>query len=307
MKKIILSLVIFTMLIFFVSCKSEISEISEVSKDYSNYKNEVGYHEYINDESSSYEKTPFFNVEDTISYNADARKFYENNSRRVGDFLVTNYEDGICINKYLSSSYSDLIIPETLDGKPVVKLGGYLDNTNDKFTEVIGAFGGNTGINLIIPASVKFISSSALEFSRAMIPEDSRYAYVDIHSFEVDENNPYYSSKNGSLYSKDFKNLLWVNTTSFGPDNPEWDESTKGYTVPDFVEVFEPANGVNCNLSSITFGKNIKKIDAYIDKGEDGIDPDPDMTPYIVKVRGYKNTVAEEWAKEQYAEFEAIG
>lgn len=304
MKKIILSLLIFTMLIFLVSCNPE---ISEVSKDYSNYKNEVGYHEYINDKSSSYEKTPFFNVGDSISYNADARKFYENNSRKIGNFLVTNYEDGICINKYLYSAGYDLIIPETLDGKPVVKLGGYLPNTDDAFTEVIGAFAGNTGINLIIPASVKFISSNALEFSRAMIPEDCRYMFVYISSFEVDENNPYYSSKNGSLYSKDFKNLLWVNTTSFSPDNPEWDESIHNYTVPDFVEVFEPVNGVDSNLSSITFGKNIKKIDAYIDKGEGGIDPDPDLTQYIVKVRGYKGSVAEEWAKKQYAEFEAIG
>ena len=268
-----------------------------------NYTEIAGYKDYISDSNSGYDDIKYFNVVDSMENNQNARKYYIENNRRVGDYIITDYEDGVCINKFCGSANfnNEILIPETIDGKPVIKLGGYIESLNAE--DVIGAFGGNVGITIKIPSSVKVISADAIMNSSGIIPEESRYMFVDIFEFVVDENNPYYSSKNGTLYSKDFTKLLWVNTIGRNSANPEW--TADGYVVPDFVEVFEPANGIDCLLDKITIGKNVKRINTYIDKGESGIEPDPYFTPDVV-ICGYANSAAEKWAKEQYAKFEEL-
>ena len=61
---------------------------------------------------------------------------------------------------------------------------------------------------------------------------------------------------------------------------------------------FAPSNGVSNSLFALVIGKNVKKIDTFIDMGEDGCEPNPDVT-INVAVHGYKGTAAEEW----YADF----
>ena len=254
------------------------------------YKDLTGYKEYISDIKSGYKDIPYYCVEDSMTNNNNAREYYIHNSRRVGDYLITDYMDGVCINKYYgNASYETISIPQFIDDKPVVKLGAYLDGE-----DVVGAFGGNTLVKIKLSSSVKVISSVTIMSARWMIPEDLRYRYVDICSFDVDENNKYYSSDNSSLFSKDFKTLLWLN-------NSEGDE----LIVPEFVETFEPSNGIEDLLKSITIGKNVKKINTFIDRGEGGTEPNKHCIP-DVKIRGYKNTAAEKWAKENYAKFVQI-
>ena len=55
---------------------------------------------------------------------------------------------------------------------------------------------------------------------------------------------------------------------------------------------------------ALVIGKNVKKIDTFIDMGEDGCEPNPDVT-INVAVHGYKGTAAEEWAKEWVKEWYA--
>lgn len=291
MNIIIFLIVIFQIFILFPSCNNSV---------HSNYKNENGYKEYISDSNSGYKDVPYYNVSDSMNNSKAAREYYKNNCRRVFDYLITDYEDGVCINRFFGTqdSYGTITIPETIDGKPVVKLGGYIEGF-DMSQNVIGAFGGYVWVNLKIPSSVKVISAEAIMNSKGMIPEDSRYMFVDVFEFIVDENNPYYASKNGSLYTKDFKNLLWVNTAGSNLTNPEWENN--GYTVPNFVETFEPSNGVHFLLERIIIGKNVKNINTYIDKGENG--PQDEVE---VIVLGYKGSVAEKWAKEQHAKFKLL-
>lgn len=44
---------------------------------------------------------------------------------------------------------------------------------------------------------------------------------------------------------------------------------------------------------ALVIGKNVKKIDTFINMGEDGCEPNPDVT-INVAVHGYKGTAAEE-------------
>ena len=268
----------------------------------SNYKEVIGYQDFINDSKTGYDDVEYYNIVDSMESSKNARKYFIENNRRVGDYIITDYENGVCVNKFCGSAdfNNEISIPETIDGKSVVKLGGYIESINDD--SVIGAFGGNVGVTIIIPSSVKVISAVAFMNSSGIIPEEYRYMFVDISGFVVDEKNPYYSSKNGALYSKDYTKLLWVNTIC-KDNNSDW--SGGEYVVPDFVETFEPSNGIYCLLDKITIGKSVKKINTYIDKGEDGIEPNPDVIPDVV-ICGYKGTAAEKWAKENYANFIAL-
>lgn len=271
-------------------------------KDFSNYKNEEGYKEYINDTGSDYKDLPYYDCSDTMRENKKVFDYYNNNSRTCGDYIITNYRDGVCINRFVGfRPWEDgtLEIPETLEGKPVIKIGAYPKDSNDIDSYVCGAFAGCRDYTLKIPSTVKYIDLNAFMCSQGMIPEDCKNDFTMIDSIEVDANNNYYASKDGALYTKDMKKLL------YDPKLNWYYPTNEKYVVPDFVEVFEPSNGVYCLLESITISKNVKEIHTYINNGEDGIEPNPEIIPEVV-VRGYKGTAAEKWAKEQYAKFEAL-
>ena len=259
-----------------------------------NYKNEKGYDVYISDANKGYKDIPYYNVKDSIN-TKEGRQYFESNSRRVGDYLITDYEDGVCINRCYRTvddygATTMINIPEKIDNKPVVKLGGFWDEDGD---EVLGAFVGNIEVVLNIPSTVKVITSDAVNVRTDMIPEDYRNKALYELSFKVDNDNPYYSSIDGSLFSKYGKKLLWLRRDG------------QVYNVPECVEVFEPSNGVYDLYDSITIGKNVKIINTSVDFGEDGFGPIEGLKPEVV-VKGYKNTAAEKWAKEQKAKFVAL-
>ena len=89
------------------------------------YKSEKGYAVYIIDADKGYKDIPYYNVKDSIN-TKEGKKNFESNSRRVGVFLITDYEDGVCINRCYRASEgygatpTFINIPEKLDGKPQV-------------------------------------------------------------------------------------------------------------------------------------------------------------------------------------------
>lgn len=276
-------------------------------KDYTNYKNEEGYQEYISDCNTGYEDVPYYFAEDSMTESASARKYFKKNCRRVGDFLITDYMDGVCINKYCGFLFGDdLIIPEKIDGKPVVKLGGYFEGdieTEDGYKEIIGAFGGNASVTIHIPSTVKIITQEAVWFDRGMISDEDKYKYVYIIGFDVNKDNPYYySSEYGNLYSKDMKTLLY--SQNYNEFKSEYENGESITVIPNYIENFSPSNGISMD-ERLKFDKTIKKINTYIDMGEsDSSELDPKYNGVVIY--GYKNTVAEKWANEQHAIFVSL-
>lgn len=278
-------------------------------KKISRYEETEGYQEYISDCNTGYNDVPYYYVQDSMSESILARKYFKENSRRSGDFLITDYMDGVCINKYCGLLFGDdLIIPEEIDGKPVVKLGGYFEGdieAEDSYSgkEIIGAFGGNVNVTLHIPSSVKIITQESISFGRGMISDKDKYKYVYIKEFDVDKDNLYYSSSEyGNLYTKDMETLLYFQNY----DEFESEYKTEGITiiVPNYIQNFAPSNGIATDLR-YKFGKSIKKIDTYIDMGESDSSQIDSIYNNVV-IYGYKDTVAEKWAKEQHAKFESI-
>ena len=275
-------------------------------KDRTDYKNEEGYQEYISDCNTGYEDVPYYYVQDSMSESMSARKYFKKNCRRVGDFLITDYMDGVCINKYCGFLFGDdLIIPEKIDGKPVVKLGGYFEgdiDTEDGYKEIIGAFGGNASVTIHIPSTVKIITQEAVSSGIGMIADEDKYKYVYIIGFDVNKDNPYYySSECGNLYSKDMKTLLFYSNNEF---ETKYENGESITVVPNYIENFSPSNGISMD-ERLKFDKTIKKINTYIDMGEsDSSELDPKYNGVVIY--GYKNTVAEKWANEQHATFVSL-
>lgn len=282
MKKILCLIIVTTITlsisIMFTSCGE---------KDYTNYKNEEGYVEYISyaDKGSKY--ASYYAIPMAIDENEKARRYYENNIRQCGDFMVTNYLDGICVNDYVGEIDDDstgIVIPETLDGKPVIAIGSVIiddpslspvpNEAHDYWgweEEYWPAF---YGADIVMPSTIKYLTS------------------LYTNSIVVDENNPYYASKDGDLYTKDMKTLLFYSGSN----------STIAKKISEKTEVFAPSNGLDGKWgTAIELGKNIKTIDTtYSYEGSEA------YTKYPFYITGYKGTAAEKWAKENEIEFIAL-
>lgn len=236
MKKIFVFLILILSILMFLSgCGN---------KDYSGYKNEKGYSDYISNRNTGCKHMNSFGLKSNLN-KEDAQEYYKNNVRRCGDFLITNYMDGICVNKYIGNS-SVVNIPNYLNGKPVIMLGQDLDNE----------FFSTYDIHLKIPANIRYISSNIFNY----YDEDGNIFNI-YESIEVDMNNPYYYSYNNSIYTKDRKTLLYFNY-SHGPDD------SKNGIMLSSVENFEPINPLENQPYVIVFSDKVKYVDASIDLGE---------------------------------------
>ncbi len=116
------------------------------------------------------------------------------------DFYVSNYKNGICINGYVGND-EDIIIPEYLDNKKVLKIGsqiiGFDDGSDDllcmtPFYDEHRDFEIDT---IYIPSGVKEISFASLDEGKRIV---------------VDKNNPYYYSVGGVLFSRKTKKVLLI-------------------------------------------------------------------------------------------------
>ena len=188
MKKISFIFTILLVLIF----SSVISGCAE-KKDYSNYKNEIGYQAYISDRDNG-DITSFCGTYASFLCDEDALLYYNNNIREVDGFLITNYENGICINRVLHPGWWNWEVPEKLDGLPVVKIGCYLDENG------LGAAFVESPIPKCVnlPKTIKYIDCTCLYYSGTHI------------YYSVDNDNPYYEVDDDGLYALENGNKVYA-------------------------------------------------------------------------------------------------
>lgn len=290
---IILSIMLLCLIIVLTSCSGN---------NDTDYKNTEGYSEYV---KCLLDGKDSGIVSTSLSGNENALKYYKSNLRKSGDFMITDIKDGVCINQYLGDGES-IEVPEKLDGKPVIMLGGYVYDDNNSSSEIFGAFASKILDNrtIKVPSSVKYIDSSLMFHYSGMVDSyliDNSKTY---YTFGVDKNNQYFSSEGGCLYSKDMKTLEYINFNYYVKDNNKKTE----FKVNDAVESFDPTDAIPSDLFiCFEFGKNIKEINANIDYGEDCSKPNKELAQESnLSVKGYKGTAAEKWANEQYLNFIAI-
>ena len=133
-----------------------------------------------------------------------------------GQFVISDYKDGICINQYLGKE-KDVVIPETINGKKVIKIGGYALFWGDFFgyyATLESAF-----CDIINPENEdRYYYTHKIE--SITIPQYVKEIYmgnfqetINLKKIIVADENPYYKSSVGGriLLSKTGHHLLWEN------------------------------------------------------------------------------------------------
>lgn len=293
-------------------------------KDYNlfnyNYVEDNDY-EYENDgvidAYSAEEDKRLTNQVDFFTVTTKMYKKLKAKQRAVGDYIISDFKNGVCINKVkfdkkkypLERKGDDedyrteviINIPETLDGKKVIKLGEFVKKeadiygVNDRDCEYtsqgfLTEFPDDYRITLKIPKTVKYISGNALESIDEYREEtDFFYSKGYITDIEADVNNPYYKSVDGVLYSKDMSWLLFFRPDPLG----EW-EKEQIFTVPETVRYIADTNLCESRIDpeyTLKIGKNVKKIYAHIMDGECGT--------YSCKIEAPKGSAASKWMKKE--------
>ena len=150
------------------------------------YESIPGYMDYISDrfqgDFTSFCGTP------GMSNNEKAKDFYRKNVRKSGNYLVTNYLDGICINKVIDMKKWDCKIPEQIEGLPVVKLGSWLDDENNEQPYASIDFNKSNGKPVRMSKTVKYIDRNNLD-----------NGWVYIYYYPIDKDNPYYAADEDAI------------------------------------------------------------------------------------------------------------
>ena len=265
------------------------------------YTDIIGYDEYISDYNTGYSGMNYYGINSSMESSLKAIDYYRSDSRIFGDYIVTDYLNGICINKYLGNN-TVVNIPTVIDGKKVIKIGSYLRNNNSN-EDIDSPFAGIKNCVLNIPPTVKYIEEKSLLSFKGYVSDDIKKYSPYIVEINVDSDNPFYSCKDGVLYNKKGDTLLFVEYYQAYKKSKSIADFE--YIVPEQVKHFKPLNGILCDMSRIRFNKHIKSIDTFVDYGEDGNVPIKNYNPNLV-VEGYKNTIAEKWAKKWYLDFVEI-
>ncbi|MCK4552418.1 MAG: leucine-rich repeat protein, partial [Tenericutes bacterium] len=143
-------------------------------------------------------------------------------------FFSLNNNQVTIMHLNIAYPYDDAIIPETLYDFPVTALDNYI--LSDSQVR-----------NVFIPKTVLQISS--LTFS----------GYMGLSSVTVDEDNPFYTSYEGALYSKDMTKLI---------AHPH--RATGEYIIPDTVtDIDSDAFIGSYRISSIYINENLSSIKLY--------------------------------------------
>lgn len=304
----------------------------------------------VNDDSFAalHPEAPYYY--ESISSNGIA-DFDTDKQYKCGVFMVSDFNEGICINEYVGES-SSVKIPDEINGKAVIRIGSTVKNNGDGGYSDASAFNKFAVQSVYIPKTVKYIDCGS---------------FTDVNNqlykITVDSDNPYYSSENGVLYNKDKSVLIDIpcrykekslvvpnsvrcvyeadvypdiqlklvlhkdvemiyfsdvyyeidknNKNYSSIDGVVFDKAAtellyypfndaKEYTVPDSVKFVNDDYNLKSNVYTITFGKNISKISLKLE------DESGERVYPLQTVKGYKDTAAEKYAKENALEFIAL-
>lgn len=180
-------------------------------------------------------------LQDNKGYESDElKKYKEYYSLQLDKKANEYYILGV---KNSKQKVHTLTFPETIDEIPVTKV----ICSEDSFSSFMYIS------EIVISKNIKYIG---VHSGKDNIPyRDPFLLATGISSFVVDEENPYFTSLDGVLYSKDMKTLIkYPNAKDFGL-------GYVAFTIPDEVEnISNHAFYLNDNLESITFGKNVNIV-----------------------------------------------
>lgn len=194
-------------------CLTSAAPVSNIHAETENYDDEIMP---INLEKDTEES-----INEAVLYNNT-----KNTDNISGDFSYIIDDDKNIHITGCSSTDTEITIPDTIDGLKVTELdsNSFLESPAEKIN---------------IPATVEYISA-----------ENPFASCLNMKEFSVDENNEYYCSVDGVLFTKDMKKLIFY---------PPKKDGTS-YTVPESVEEIGIAAISETGLTEIKVPDSVNKI-----------------------------------------------
>lgn len=224
---------------------------------------DIPYYGYMDYYDGAYSHCDVLTQEESRDYE---NSMYESDD---GMFLISDYKDGVCINHYLGKE-ENVVIPDKINGKKVVKLGGYMQEFDSGDLVFFTAFSTYAIKSVSLPKYLKEIVSGVFgDFARENMFDHTEEGKNYLSNISISEDNPWYSSDNGILYNKDKTILL---------------------EIP-----------YNYSEETIVIPYKIKSYAAYDSYADIRI-----RSKNVKTVKGYKDTAAETFAKENSLEFIAL-
>ena len=170
----------------------------------------------------------------------------------LGDlsYYGTTTGDAICIGDCEPSATGDLVIPETIDGKPVIHIA---ENAFSRCTNLTSITIGNsvTSIGKAAFHKCSSLTSVSLPSSVTSIGEIAFQDCTSLTAIEAAKGHPKFTSINGVLFSKD-QTVLCI--------YPEGKKDAD-YTIPNHVTKIATGAFFQCsNLTGITIPKSVTSI-----------------------------------------------
>lgn len=248
----------------FYGCNGNNSTTSQILEEHNHEFNKEGkvilykdtpYYGFVDEDEQLTDNNP-----PTKEGNKKVEKLMQNyrTAKDNNDFVIQNYLNGVSIVKYQGKE-DTVEIPETLDGKAVLKIGGYYHNY-DSSSNVIyffkPAFDCSKIKKLILPKTIKEIVHNSFH-TVCYSEEDSSEDILEI--IEVSPENQYYCSSDGILYSKDKSVLLCV------PSNNSMSEINIDSNTYSAYEIIS-SNTVRLNIPNGLKEISAKDYDAISEK-----------------------------------------
>lgn len=199
------------------------------------------------------------------------------------DFRYTEKEEHIIIRAYCGDDV-DVIVPETIKGKPVLEISPFAFVPEEDKLEIANYDGKKRCSRRVrsiqLPNSIERLElafACCFELEEIFIParaelfEDNFQLCHALKAIHVAADNPHYLSRNGILYSKDGTCLLrcplahpldttdmFAGVNRIGPQAFEFCTSLTQLIVPDYVTTIGALAFSNChNLSSAQLHKDV--------------------------------------------------
>ncbi|MBO5559545.1 leucine-rich repeat protein [Ruminococcus sp.] len=215
-----------------------------------------------------------------------------------GDYTYSVLNDGTVRIMSYNGTDTELVIPDTIDGKSVTAIRNYAfstTSTRKSLTSVIipnsvtsiGDYAFSECKNLTrvtIGKSVKSIGNCAFWYcsltsvtipsSVTSISGEAFRGCSKLTTINVDNKNMSYASVNGVLYSKDISELICFpcgkasvsipeSVTSIGQSAFLGCEKLTSVTIPNSVKSIGRGAFWNCFFTNVTIGNGVKKIEDY--------------------------------------------
>jgi hypothetical protein len=236
-----------------------------------------------------------------------------------GDFSYEVIDGGVAITKY-NGSASEVTVPDTIDGKPVIEVrNGFITSAttslilgNNVKTIKAAAFGYTWLEKIVIPAATTEIDAGALYSFYNLKVLGKKGSYIESY---VANNLPNALFVNMDLHENDF----YYDSTEGGVSITCYVGSENNLTIPaslggqPVVSINSKAFADNSNLKSVTIQNGVKAIKENAFPGcyslssmtipESVTEIDANFFPMSIKIFGTKGSYAETFAKSKNYSF----